>query len=207
MSDLSDAADNVQRAESTPGPDETVCYMCRKIIKSNAWTCPYCGKIFEKLLLSTLTRDSLSGPQKDAYLKGYQDCKTRWKETKDISVSISTYKPSPGYVNAYRAGWKRAADELEVRGGMLAKTQEKQMKPEKASWTDALFFGTIAGFLFRLGLIIGSSGRTWGHAITAVGVIIGFIAWGMRPIYRPFACVLLGFGLADAGSALWNLVK
>jgi hypothetical protein len=116
MSNADDTAENAQRAEPAPGPDETVCYICRKVIKSNAWTCPYCGKIFEKLLLSTLTLDSLSGPQKEAFSRGYEDCKARWKETKDISVSISTYKPLPGYENAYRAGWKKAADELEIRG-------------------------------------------------------------------------------------------
>ena len=75
----------------------------------------------------------------------------------------------------------------------------------KASWSEALFWGGIAGLLFRSGLIISSSGRGWGIILTGIGFLVGLIAWGMKPFYKPFLGVLLGFALADGASAILHL--
>lgn len=103
-------------SESKPGPDETVCCGCRRIIRSSAWSCPHCGTVFEGLLVATLTPKSLSGPARDAYWAGDRDCRAHGQpagaQFGDTSVAVPAYQPPLGFEDAYRAGWKRAADKL-----------------------------------------------------------------------------------------------
>lgn len=97
-------------ATSPPAPDETTCHRCRRVVKLSACACPYCGTVFEGLLLNTINPKSLSGPEKEAYWKGHGECSARLKQGKTVSVPIPDYCPSPGFENAYRAGWKKAAE-------------------------------------------------------------------------------------------------
>jgi hypothetical protein len=206
MSDPNNTPDNAQQAESTPGADETVCYMCRKVIKSNAWTCPYCGKIFEKMLLSTLTLNSLSGAQKEAFSKGYQDCRIRWKETRDISLSISNYKPSRGYENAYRAGWKRASDELEIRGEPttprmegVRRSQEEEIRKHLRRSAPGFFIVGVIHFRFSSTL-----SPIWGSLLMVLGFLNLFIARRAMVAVNGGALIAVGlWNIVLAGSEYW----
>ena len=87
----------------------------------------------------------------------------------------------------------------QVKAGPVPKSSKVE---PKASWSDAVFWGGIAGLLFRLGLIISSSGRGWGIILTGIGFFVGLVAWGMRPFYKPLLGVVLGFALADGANAI-----
>jgi hypothetical protein len=87
------------------------CADCRRDISLKDWTCPYCGRILDSYLFSTVTAKSVSGSDKDAFLAGYQACMNRW--TQRHSVGLEEYQPTAGRETAYRAGWKRACDKIE----------------------------------------------------------------------------------------------
>jgi len=81
-----------------------------------------------------------------------------------------------------------------------------KVKP-KDPWSVAIFWGAIAGLLFRIGFIMQSSGIVWGVLLSVIGFIVGLIPFSMRPIYRPFLGILLGFALAEGANSLWSLLK
>lgn len=76
--------------------------------------------------------------------------------------------------------------------------QTRPIPVDRATWGEALLLGGLVGLLFRVGLILQASGRTWGVMLSGIAFIIGMISvWGMRPFYKPFVGVLLGYGVAD----------
>jgi len=108
-----DGSSDVTGSPANPG--ERICYACRYVASEADLTCRHCGVIFEPYLLGMITGKSLTGPQAEAFQKGAQDCKAYWKLTKQTSVAPAAYKPWPGCHDAYRAGWKKAADALDGR--------------------------------------------------------------------------------------------
>ena len=88
-----------------------ICPGCRQSTQAGDWTCPHCGRVLDRYLFSTVTRQSVSGADKDAFVAGYDACMSQWRESR--SVEIGVYRPVKGHETAYRAGWRFAAEKLE----------------------------------------------------------------------------------------------
>jgi hypothetical protein len=89
------------------------CPDCQQTITAKDWTCPRCGGILDRYLFSTVTPNSLSGADKDAFRTGYDACMSQWEQTS--STEIGEYRPIPGHETAYRAGWQRASAKLRAK--------------------------------------------------------------------------------------------
>lgn len=116
---------------------------------------------------------------------------------------------NPDKASFCSCGYDLSTYQIPETSQQSAQGAEPVKKPAKivtrASWSEALFFGGIAGLLFRSGLIISSSGRGWGVILTGLGCLVGLIVWSMRPFYKPFLGVLLGFAIAEVINAILHL--
>ncbi len=95
--------------------NQTVCTQCRKDLRPEDWTCPRCGSITAPYLFGTIKLKSLQGNAREAYLGGYQDCRNQAEQTGSPAIRPESYHPAPANENAYRAGWKAAADKLDAK--------------------------------------------------------------------------------------------
>jgi hypothetical protein len=95
--------------------DQTTCAKCRTALAIADWTCPRCGAIVDRYLFGTVTLKSLAGEGCKAYWSGYQDCKQRKSETGSAAIQPEAYHPTPRQETPYRAGWQRAADQIEAK--------------------------------------------------------------------------------------------
>ena len=95
------------------GPERVsslACLRCGSDVTLKDWTCPHCGEIFDRFLVSTLNARNLTGEEKEAYKRGYRQCKKRWRD--DRSAELAPYNAPARYYTAYRAGWKAAAERI-----------------------------------------------------------------------------------------------
>jgi hypothetical protein len=89
------------------------CPGCKQTTKTQDLTCPSCGAILDQYLFSTVTPESVSGEDKDAFTAGYEACMGQWNETGSLDLGV--YRPVPGHETAYRAGWRHASGKIEAR--------------------------------------------------------------------------------------------
>jgi hypothetical protein len=90
-----------------------LCPACKRAIELRDWTCPYCGRIFDRFLFNTLSIRTIAEWDKGAFQAGHEACMARWKSTG--STELGEYRPVRGHETAYRAGWQCAADQVERR--------------------------------------------------------------------------------------------
>jgi hypothetical protein len=149
------------------------CRDCRREISLKDWTCPHCGRILDSYLFSTVTAKSVSGPDKDAFLAGYQACMDRW--TQRHSVGLEDYRPTAGRETAYRAGWKHACDKIE--GKAERKRGRRRGLQLIGSGVVVESIGLV--ILFGSPIVTGGHVQVWYGSFLAGGIIsivIGIVA-------------------------------
>jgi hypothetical protein len=85
---------------------------------------------------------NLSPEEKEAFLKGYTDCKSGMRNKGSSSIVQPTLRPPVGFETTYKDGWRKASEEV---------VDEAE---KKAHHGYALGFITLGGFLILVGLVM-----------------------------------------------------
>ena len=86
--------------------------------------------------------ENLSPEEKEAFLKGYSDCKSGMKNKGSSSIVQPTLRPPVGFERTYKDGWRKASEEV---------IDEAE---KKAHHGYALGFITLGCFLMVVGLVM-----------------------------------------------------
>jgi hypothetical protein len=109
---------------------------------------------------------NLSPEEKEAFLKGYHDCKSGMSSKGSSSIVQPTLRPPVGFETAYKDGWRKASEEV---------IDEAEKKGHQGY---ALGFISLGGVLIVVGLVMiavqfvsGTADLEYSLTITVSGVV------------------------------------
>ena len=155
-----------------------VCGDCHNQLTAKDWACPRCGAIADRYLFNTVTLKSLEGESRNAYHRGYKECRQQAKHTGSWVIQPENYRPVRGYETAYRAGWQAASSKLEARADR--KFGRRRGVRVLGSGVAALFL--TVGFAWMTGRTLNNHVMEWllEHlylpiGLGAVNVVLGIV--------------------------------